>query len=310
MEKRQCPDRETLQKFLLGKLGGDTTESFEEHFLHCRHCAATAETLTDFDTVLKAAREYEPLNNNEREAVARLVGRLGDGAEGTVINDSHVSVAEGVTDDERPPQSGGFFDRLAQIIGGKDEHKEPEPGDRRSEALSLLAPAGEPDEIGRLGGFRILSILGIGGMGVVFEAEDPKLRRRVAIKAVMPLLAQNPTAGERFLQEARAAAAIEHDNIVSIHHVAEDRNVPFFVMPLLKGRTLEYRLNHEGPLPLAETLRIGAEIAQGLSAAHAQGLIHRDVKPANILLEENGGRVKLVDFGLARIVDDDSELTE
>jgi hypothetical protein len=129
---------------------------------------------------------------------------------------------------------------------------------------------------------------------------------------VRSLLASQLEARQRFLHEARAAAAIEHDNVVAIYQVGEDRGTPFLAMQLLQGETLDARLQREGRLPVAEVVRIGCEVAAGLAAAHQRGLIHRDVKPGNIWLEgepgasatgvrtATGGRVKILDFGLAR----------
>ncbi len=174
---------------------------------------------------------------------------------------------------------------------------------------SFLAPSEASDELGRLGGFRILKVLGHGGMGVVFQGEDPRLGRKVAIKAMLPHLAGSDSSRQRFLGEARAAAALEHDHVVAIHHVGEDRGAPFIVMPFLKGEPLDRRLQRERPA-VAEILRVGREIAQGLAAAHAQGLIHRDIKPANVWLEAPAGRVKILDFGLARAAAQDAGLTQ
>jgi len=179
-----------------------------------------------------------------------------------------------------------------------------------AELTDFLAPAKADGELGWLGGFRILKILGRGGMGVVFEGEDPKLGRRVAIKAMLPHLARSKTSHERFLREARAAAALEHDHIVAIHYVGEDRGAPFIVMPFLKGESLEQRLKREKSLPEAELLRIGRETAEALAAAHKQNLIHRDIKPANTWLDGEKGRVKILDFGLARSLADQSHLTQ
>jgi WD40 repeat protein len=164
----------------------------------------------------------------------------------------------------------------------------------------LLAPPQEAGEIGRLGPYRVLKVLGAGGMGVVLQAEDPHLQRAVALKVMLPSVATNPESRERFLREARAAAAIEHDHIVAIYHVGEDRGVPFLVMPLLKGESLDERLRREVRLPVREVVRIGREVARGLAAAHERGLVHRDIKPGNIWLEGSRGRVKILDFGLAR----------
>jgi len=179
-----------------------------------------------------------------------------------------------------------------------------------AELTEFLAPPQAPDELGRLGGFRILKILGAGGMGVVFQGEDAKLGRKVAIKAMLPHLAGSKAFHERFLREARSAAALEHDHIVPIFHVAEDRGVPFIAMPFLKGQSLEERLKHEPTLPLAEVVRIGGETAEGLGAAHEQGLVHRDIKPGNLWLEAPMGRVKILDFGLARATADKAQLTQ
>jgi serine/threonine protein kinase len=174
--------------------------------------------------------------------------------------------------------------------------------------LRFLRPAEGPDELGRLGGYRVLKILGQGGMGVVFLAEDIALKRPVALKIIRPDLA-NERARQRFLREAQLAAAVDHQNVVHIYSLGEDQGVPFLAMKFLIGEALDDRLVRENILPLPDVLRIGREIAAGLSAAHAKGLIHRDVKPRNIWLEGPAGHVRLLDFGLARAVQADVEMT-
>src|SRR5262249_29556412 len=153
------------------------------------------------------------------------------------------------------------------------------------DVYDFLAPPEGPGEIGRLGPYRVLRVLGVGGMGVVFEAEDVVLRRRVALKTMKPVLAASPSSRRRFLRQARATAGIAPDHIVTILHVGEARAVPFLAMPLLPGETLEACLKREGKLPLSEVLRIGGEVAEGLAAAHTRGVIHRDIKPSNIFLQ-------------------------
>jgi hypothetical protein len=192
---------------------------------------------------------------------------------------------------------------LVNPMGGLDEAAQ--------SPVQFLAPAQAEDEMGRLGGYRVLKILGRGGMGVVFLAHDPNADRQIALKVMLPDVAQKPEARERFLREARATAGIEHDHIVPLYHVAEDNGVPFLTMPLLKGMTLEdwlkQREKSKEPVELAQILRIGQEMAQGLAAAHERGLIHRDIKPANVWLDAGANhRVKILDFGLARPADDAS----
>ena len=181
--------------------------------------------------------------------------------------------------------------------------------------LPFLSPPQSPDELGRFGPYRVLKKLGEGGMGAVLLAEEPSLSRKVALKVMRPELAANPSARERFFREAKSAAAIEHDHIIPIFAVSEANGVPFLAMPFLKGQPLDQRLHAaQGPLPLAEIAHIGREIASGLAAAHEHWLIHRDIKPGNIWLEDRGpdspARVKILDFGLARSQAEDAHLTQ
>lgn len=172
--------------------------------------------------------------------------------------------------------------------------------------LSFLSAAEQPGLLGRLDHYDILEVVGSGGFGVVLKARDTSLERIVAIKVLAESLAGSPTARKRFVREAKAAAAVRHDNVVSIHSVDDRGRVPYLVMEFVAGQSLEQRIKSEGPLELAEILRIGVQIAEGLAAAHQHGLVHRDVKPGNILLENGVQRVKITDFGLARAADDAS----
>jgi serine/threonine protein kinase len=170
---------------------------------------------------------------------------------------------------------------------------------------ALLSPTAEPGALGRLDHYEVLELVGKGGMGVVFKARDTRLQCIVAVKVLTAHLAASGTARQRFFREARSAAAVRDDHVVSIHAVSDDgRAVPYLVMEFIAGVTLERRLQARGPLAVKEVLRIGMQAAAGLAAAHRQGLIHRDVKPANILLENGVERVKITDFGLARAADD------
>ena len=151
--------------------------------------------------------------------------------------------------------------------------------------LSFLAPPSEPGSLGRLDHYEVLEVVGRGGTGVVLRARDTKLSRTVALKVLAAPLAASGTARARFAREARAAAAVRDEHVIDIHAVRDDAPVPYLVMEYIDGPNLETRVRKGGPLEVKEVLRIGMQVARGLAAAHQQGLIHRDVKPANILLE-------------------------
>ena len=169
--------------------------------------------------------------------------------------------------------------------------------------LDFLVPSEKPDCLGVLGQYEILEVVAHGGMGIVLKGRDTKLDRIVAVKVLAPAIASIPTAHKRFLREARAAAAVSHDHIVTIYAV-EERPVPHLAMEYIDGCTLQQKLHKEGELELKEVLRIGRQIAAGLVAAHEQGLIHRDIKPGNILLQNSVQRVQITDFGIARATAD------
>jgi serine/threonine protein kinase len=193
----------------------------------------------------------------------------------------------------------------------------------------FLTPPQTPDEIGRLGCYRALKVIGTGGMGVVFKAEDVLLKRIVALKAMLPSVVKNASAKDRFFREARAVAALHHDHVVRIYQVGEDKGTPFLAMEFLLGESLDCLLGRVGTLSVLDALRIAQEVAQGLAAAHDCGLVHRDIKPANIWLEKRPvndnslsfglsktdraaalGRVKILDFGLAHTLGDGPRLTQ
>ncbi len=177
-----------------------------------------------------------------------------------------------------------------------------EEGEDRSET-ELAA------DLGRLGKYEVVAVVGKGAFGTVFKAYDKQLRRMVALKVLKRSVAENATARRRFIREARAGATISHANVVTIFAVEEMDDLPLLVMEFVSGRTLRERIRMRPRLDLIEIVRISAQIALGLAAAHGQGVVHRDVKPSNVLLENGVERVKLSDFGLATCTVDNVDLT-
>src|SRR6266850_193352 len=149
--------------------------------------------------------------------------------------------------------------------------------------------------------YEVIAKLGGGGMGVVYTARDTRLGRLVALKFLPPQWSHDESAKQRFLREAQAASATHHRNICTIHDIqtAADGQL-FIVMAYYEGQTLKQQLEH-GPLPIEEAVDIAAQVAEGLAKAHQEGIVHRDIKPGNLIVTEDG--VKIVDFGLAKFAD-------
>ncbi|MFN4259112.1 MAG: serine/threonine-protein kinase, partial [Gemmataceae bacterium] len=274
-----CPTAETLRDFSSGRLPDQEIEQLEQHLRQCVDCVEILQSVPDGDSLLSALAAKSQEQFLENDVVSELIGRLKE------LAASRPTDSRAVTADAVPNLSAAGFD--------------------------FLAPAQADDELGRLGGYRVIKLLGEGGMGYVFQAEEVALKRQVALKVMRHKIAANDTARERFLREAQVQAAIEHDHIIPIFQVGEDHGVPFLAMPLLKGKTLEEMLKGKSRLQVAQIVRIAKQVAEGLSAAHDQGLIHRDIKPSNLWVEPvKGGRVKILDFGLARSVENDAHLTQ
>jgi serine/threonine protein kinase len=258
-------DCETVERLEL--LGGDDIPLPEREWYesHLESCSACQERLDRADDV-------EPLRQLARQ-----------------IGDPTISPPDPTLDE--------FLHQLRE-----QKHLDPEsPG---GVDLYFLQATDRPELLGMLGPYEIQEVIGQGGMGMVLRAFEPALQRLVAVKVLAPALAGSATARRRFTREARASASVRHENIVTVHAVDEIQSLPYFVMEYVAGESLQELLDRNGPLELQEIVRIGWHSAAGLAAAHAQGLIHRDIKPANILLEQASTRIKITDFGLARMADD------
>jgi serine/threonine protein kinase len=223
-------------------------------------------------------RYLEKACGDDEEMRREVESMLLEGTQAAKLEDLSL---EGETGDWLPP------DRKASGTESSDSSRGPGP---------TASPAGPGDSIGR---YRIVSLVGEGGMGKVYEAEDPELERRVALKVLPESLARDPKALERFKREARTVAALSHPNIVTLYSVEESEGTHFLTMELVRGEPLSRLIPEEG-FDLKELLERAIPLADGLRAAHERGIVHRDLKPGNVMVDAEG-RVRILDFGLAKL---------
>ncbi len=319
-----CPRLAVLRGWLYGSISPYACDAVEHHLSTCKACEADFNAISwGFERVPRPIACPDPMvlkrlldgsgpqTGHEQETIEHHLetcdacqARLDSLANGGLnLQGEMRNLGQGSA-----PESPG----LKRVIGVLKEEIEPETETSSStvltpsEILGFLDPSDTPGDLGKLGPYRVQEVLGKGGMGIVLKAFDPTLHRAVAIKILAPQLATSSSARQRFAREARAAAAIRNEHVVAIHSVDEWKGLPYLVMELIPGSSLQARIDRSAPLDLNSILRIGMQVAKGLAAAHAQGLVHRDIKPANILLENCVERVKITDFGLARAVDDAS----
>ena len=282
---KPCPDQQTLLQFIQGRLEPPTLDHCEDHVSDCESCH---ETLRGFDTndtlsrYVSEALQQKPLEKlSDTQAIDGIMRRL--------LQPAGLGRCS-------PMRNGSNAEILA---------------DRAAEVLRCVEPAaiGDEDSLGTLGDYRLLRLIGAGGTGVVFQARDESLDRIVALKVLRPSLGD--LARDRFIAEARSAASIEHDNVVTIYQIGQHGRLAFIAMQWVPGETLETRLAREsGALDETTVREFVSQIAAGLSAAHQRQLIHRDIKPANVWICDETGQIKILDFGLARIADEESSLTQ
>ena len=286
-----CPSETQLNDLVTGTLSDAVTDLITEHIGSCDSCQEKMQAIAAgefaIDSLLVESIAAAPPENS---AYWQVRESFSENAAVSVSKIKHPSTGDFAKTHVR---DGGSGSKAVSYQGTEDE-------------LSFLESSDDPAYLGRLQQFQISEVIGRGGMGVVLKAYDPHLQRSVAIKVLHAKFQQDPSAIERFCREGRAAAAVSHEHVVPMHQVAriEEDQIAFLVMQLIDGKTLGDLLEEKSPMAPDEVARIAMQIAAGLSAAHEQGLVHRDIKPGNILIEKSTGRVKLTDFGLARISDE------
>jgi len=288
-----CPTRSQIEELLRGQILGSQAADLAEHIEICAVCTSNVETVS---------KEFEALFNQSSNAPDSTASggspSGGSAVQGKLPNKQSDLISPALEEGE--PQTILSLAKADESLFANAPRQDP---------LAFLAPAQKSDELGRLAHYRVLKMLGEGGMGIVLLAEDMLLERQVALKVIKPEYSSDTNVRQRFLREARLMAAVKNDHIVTIHQVGQEANNCFIAMELLSGESLDYMIARVTRPALSETVRIVRETAQALEAAHAKGLIHRDIKPENIWLESPRGRVKLLDFGLARPQIDNVRLT-
>lgn len=301
-----CPTAQQLNQLIRGELPDIESSQVTSHLDLCESCQVKLEQLASGEIPICAlAANLDQLNPSDQsmywQAIEKVESELSESLKAS-RSDTPIDVAQRLLETSAPDSATSA--KSGTHLGT------PFPTDAASKSkqgeLSFLEPSDDPAYLGKLHHFQIARVLGRGGMGIVFEAFDTHLHRTVAVKVLNPQFQTNDTARQRFCREGRAAAAISHEHVVPMYHVAKAQQgeVAYLVMQLIEGNTLENLLKPGQPMNASDVARIGMQIAAGLSAAHKKEMVHRDIKPANIMIEAETNRVKLTDFGLARASDD------
>ncbi len=268
-----CPTSRELEDFLSGEPIADARGELNAHLQRCDSCREALDRLSDEPELREWAREVPPTD---------------------------VDVSDG-------PGLARLLEIGAKISTEWDlaEGRAAEPP-----TLEFLGPPRHEGDLGTLGPYRVLELLGHGGMGIVLQGRDDVLDRVVALKVLRPALAHGRDR-IRFVREARAAAQVRHDHVVEVHAVANPPDgLPYIVMEYLAGPTLAEAIRRAGRLGPREAASVALQVAEGLAAAHAAGLVHREIKPSNVMLDPAKGRTKITDFGLARPAGESSDVTQ
>jgi anti-sigma factor RsiW len=279
--KTTCPPVDTLDAFAHGMLKPPKLDECESHISACPSCLETLRGLGADDTLTGhiAAAMNEPKPAKASDQLDGLLKRM-------------LSLPPKNLNPITSPQRSNV---AAELMA-----------DRAAEVLRCLEPT-DDHSLGSIGDYDLERLIGAGSSGVVFQATDRTLKRSVALKVLRPSL--GAMARQRFIAEAQSAASIEHANVVTIYQVGESDRLAFMAMQWIPGQTLEQQLAAGKQFEESQVRTIASQIASGLQAAHKRQIIHRDIKPANIWITETDQSVKILDFGLARISDDDPGLT-
>jgi len=293
-----CPSADVLEQLVLGRITGPQGETLEDHLTRCSHCLVVLQSLPAEDDVVSALRSPFIVGTLPRAEMAASLGPMLK----RLANPS-------ARRDYSTEQSGTMVLDSAPIPASRSITLDGDPLQTTDGTDEATPPGDEVQPGDQLGGYRLVKLLGAGGMGAVWQAEELMLKRFVALKVIARSLVGRGEVRERFLVEAQALAQLEHDHIVTVYQIAEDRGIPYLAMQLLQGESLHDHLkSHPGPLSIDDALRIARETATGLAIAHDRGLVHRDIKPGNLWLDSTtGGRVKILDFGLVRALCDEAD---
>jgi tetratricopeptide (TPR) repeat protein/tRNA A-37 threonylcarbamoyl transferase component Bud32 len=268
-----CPTLDELEDFLAGLRPADARGPLCAHLERCARCRQALDLISDEPDLREWARGASSTQEGEDDGpgLARLL------------------------------ETGSRM-RVERIVASGRPDEPP--------SLEFLGPPRHEGDIGTLGPYRVLELLGHGGMGIVLRGRDDVLDRAVALKVLRPALADGRDR-TRFVREARAAARVRHDHVVEVHSVANPTDgLPYIVMECLDGPALSEAIQRAGRLGPREAASVALQVAEGLAAAHAAGLVHRDIKPSNVMLDPASGRTKITDFGLARPAGGPSDVTQ
>ncbi|MDX1927345.1 MAG: serine/threonine-protein kinase [Pirellulaceae bacterium] len=268
---------------------------------HADKCPSVEQLADCLDPVADAAAEVT-IHLEKCETCRQTLSFLAGGPQWWEAAESFLS-AESTS--ELSASESRVTQRVCALTGSNIPGQQDQLTEQEAQQLKqLLAPPSHPELMGRINRYELEQLVGRGGMGLVFRAYDTELNRTVAVKILALHLIAIGSARERFIREARAVASLSHPHIVPMYDVVTDGEVPALVMQFIAGETLQHRISRRGALPVEDVLQIGIQLADALALAHSHGLVHRDIKPGNVLLEADGSRALLSDFGLVRALDD------